>query len=174
MLDLVLIFGQSDRGTENELGSGRLMFSQTAEYAVRAVVMLAHLKKETLVGSKELAEQARVPTSYLPKLMQSLAKAGIVNSRRGVGGGFSLRRSPQEITILDIVNAVDPIKRIVGCPLGLESHREILCPMHARLDQAIAEVECVLSASTIAELLTDETRPTPMLETESFLRPGHN
>ena len=82
-----------------------------------------------------------------------------------------MKRSPDEITILDIVNAVDPIKRIVGCPLGLESHSKVLCPMHARLDQAMAEVESVLSASTIAELLTDESRPIPMQETVAFLKP---
>lgn len=146
------------------------MFSQTAEYAVRAVVMLAHLNK-SLVGAKELAQRAKVPPSYLPKLMQSLVKAGIVYSRRGVGGGFSLRRSPEEITILDVVNAVDPIDRIVGCPLGLASHSKVLCPMHARLDEAMAEVEIVLSASTIAELLTDDSRPVPMEETLRFLEP---
>lgn len=145
------------------------MFSQTTEYAVRAVVMLAHMKKESLVGSKELAERAKVPTSYLPKLMKNLVKAGIVESRRGVGGGFSLLKSPDEITILDIVNAVEPIGRIRGCPLGLESHSKVLCPMHARLDQAMAEVESVLSRSTIAELLTDDSRPVPMQETKRFL-----
>lgn len=148
------------------------MFSQTTEYAVRAVVMLAHLKAETLVGNKELAERAKVPVSYLPKLMQNLVKAGIVESRRGVGGGFSLIKSPEEITILDIVNAVEPIGRIKGCPLGLESHSKVLCPMHARLDQAMAEVESVLSASTIAELLTDDSRPVPMQETVKFLEFG--
>jgi Rrf2 family transcriptional regulator, nitric oxide-sensitive transcriptional repressor len=145
------------------------MFSQSAEYAIRAVVMLAYMKKETLVGSKELAQRVKVPVSYLPKLMQNLVKVGIVDSKRGVGGGFSLRKSPDEITILDVVNAVDPIKRIVGCPLGLESHGKVLCPMHARLDQAMAEVESMLSASTIAELLTDQSRPTPMEETARFL-----
>lgn len=146
------------------------MFSQSSEYAVRAVVMLAHLQKDSLVGAKELADVAKVPVSYLPKLMQGLARAGIVHSKRGVGGGFSLQMDPNDITILDIVNAVDPIQRITGCPLGLESHSKVLCPMHARLDQAMAEVEKVLSASTIAELLTDQSRPTPMLETERFLR----
>lgn len=145
------------------------MFSQTAEYAVRAVVMLAHLESQGLVGSKELADKAKVPGSYLPKIMQNLAKRGIVDSKRGVGGGFSLSKSPQEITILDIVNAVDPIKRIVGCPLGLESHSKVLCPMHARIDRAMAEVEAVLDASTIAELLTDNSRPVPMRETARFL-----
>lgn len=145
------------------------MFSKTTEYAVRAVVMLAQLKSDHLVGAADLAERAKVPPSYLPKLMQNLAKAGIVDSKRGVGGGFSLRKSPDEITILDVVNAVDPIHRIEGCPLGLESHSEVLCPMHARLDQAICEVETVLGKSTIAELLTDETRPTPMQESVKFL-----
>ena len=144
------------------------MFSLTSEYAVRAVVMLAHLKKESLVGSKELAERAKVPPSYIPKLMQNLVKAGIVDSKRGVGGGFQLLKPPEKITIWDVVNAVDPVQRIVGCPLGLESHSKVLCPMHARLDQAMAEVESVLSTSTIAELLSDETRPVPMQETVRF------
>jgi Rrf2 family transcriptional regulator, nitric oxide-sensitive transcriptional repressor len=145
------------------------MFSQTTEYAVRAVVLLAQLSEKGPVGNKELAEKSDVPPSYLAKLMQNLVHAGIVASKRGVGGGFHLQKRPEEISILDVVNAVDPIKRIVGCPLGLKSHSKILCPMHARLDQAMAEVEAVLGRSTISELLSDSSRPMPMTETPRFL-----
>lgn len=145
------------------------MFSQTTEYAIRAVVMLAHLKDEGAVGNLVLAEKAQVPASYLSKVLQGLAKTGIVTSKRGAGGGFCLSRKPEEITILDVMNAVDPIRRIKTCPLGLKSHSKVLCPMHARIDRCMGQVEATLSQSTIAELLSDSSRPTPMQETVEFL-----
>lgn len=145
------------------------MFSQTVEYAIRAVVTLAHLNNTSPITHRELSEQARVPASYLPKLLKSLQVAGLVESRKIGGAGFSLKRGPEQITLLDVVNAVEPIQRLVGCPLGLESHALVLCPVHARVDQAIAEMQRVLSVSTIAELLMDGSRPTPMKETVEFL-----
>ena len=144
------------------------MFSQTTEYAVRAVVLLAQLQDQGAVDNKTLAARSQVPPSYLAKIMQCLVGAGIVRSRRGVKGGFSLNRAPTEINVLDVLNSVDPIARIKGCPLGLKSHCRVLCPMHARLDEAMAEVESVLGASTIAELLSDTSRPRPMHETTGF------
>lgn len=151
----------------------RLMLNQTTEYALRAVVLLAQLSDNGPIGNKELADKTEVPPSYLAKIMQNLVRVGIVVSKRGVGGGFLLQKRSEEITILDVVNAIEPIKRINGCPLGLESHSKLLCPMHARLDQAMAEVETVLGCSTISELLADSSRPIPLRETPSFLsRPG--
>lgn len=145
------------------------MFSQTAEYALRAVVMLAHLESDGPVGSSVLAVKSQVPPSYLAKILQALVRAGIVYSKRGVGGGFTMVKEPDELTVLEVINAVDPIQRIRGCPLGLKSHCRKLCPMHARLDEAMALVETVLGKSTIAELLGDTSRPTPMIETAAFL-----
>ena len=147
------------------------MFSQTAEYALRAVVLLAEASPPGGWDNKALAEKSRVPPSYLAKVLQSLTRAGITKSKRGIKGGLPLARSHQEIIVLQVMNAVDPIVRIKTCPLGLASHCEVLCPMHARLDRAMAEVETVLGGSTIAELLTDPTRPKPMQETERFRPP---
>lgn len=146
------------------------MFSRTTEYAIRAVVLLASGREGEAVGNKVLAERAQIPPSYLSKVLQGLVRAGIVDSRRGVGGGFRLRHSPDQITILDVVQAVQPFARLKTCPLGLKSHSRVLCPMHARLDEAMAEVESVLSESTIAALLRDPSRPTPMVETIGFLK----
>lgn len=142
------------------------MFSQTAEYAVRAVVWLAAHSEEGAAGNRRIAEDTQVPPTYLAKVLQELAKAGIVTSRRGVGGGFVLAHDPTELTVLDVVNAVDPLKRITGCPLKLKTHRKMLCPMHARLDEATAKVEEVLEAWTIAQILYEPSRPRPMMETK--------
>ncbi len=141
------------------------MFSQTAEYALRAVVWLADREDHQPLGVRHIAVGTQVPASYLSKVLQELSRAGLVSSRRGVGGGFTLRRPPEEITVLDVVNAVDPIRRIRGCPLGLESHGERLCGMHARLDRALQRVEEMLGESTIADILHTEERPQPMKET---------
>lgn len=78
-------------------------------------------------------------------------------------------RPPSEITVLDIINAVDPIQRIKGCPLGLESHRGRLCGMHMRLDRAMKLVEETLEQSTIADILNTPERPQPMRESPRLL-----
>jgi Rrf2 family nitric oxide-sensitive transcriptional repressor len=138
------------------------MFSQTVEYALRAVVYLAQHHEDGPVDSHQIATATQVPPSYLSKILQDLARLEILSSKRGVGGGFQLRQSPDDLSVLDIVNAVDPLQRITGCPLSLPSHCKQLCPMHARLDETLAQVEKSLRESTIREMMFDPTRPTPL------------
>lgn len=132
------------------------MISQTAEYALRATVFLAgqELVPRTTL---EIAEATQVPASYLAKVMQSLSRAGLVKSQRGLGGGFILNEAPEKLTVLAVINAVDPIKRYPECPLGIPSHGRRLCPLHLRLDEAAAMVEAAFSKSTIAEMLPKPT-----------------
>ncbi len=132
------------------------MFSQTAEYALRAVVYLAAERNEPRTA-QQIAAATRVPGQYLAKVMQGLSRAGLVHSQRGLHGGFTLTRPAEELTVLDVLQAVDPIQRIRGCPLGLKGHVN-LCPLHRRLDQAIGMVEDALRRSTIAELLAEPSR----------------
>lgn len=127
------------------------MLSQTSEYALRAMVHLAvqdGVPRTTL----EIAESTKVPAGYLSKVMQALARAELVFSQRGLGGGFTLARQPDQITALDVINAVDPIRRIKSCPLGLDEHRETLCPLHRRIDATIAAMEQAFRDSTIDEM----------------------
>ncbi|MBX3406587.1 MAG: Rrf2 family transcriptional regulator [Phycisphaeraceae bacterium] len=128
------------------------MFSSTSEYALRAVVHLAsNPDKPCTTG--EIAEAMKVPAGYLSKVLQSLARAGIVSAQRGPTGGFTLDRHADRISVLDVINAVDPIERITECPIDLPEHAANLCPLHARLDEAIALVQTALGASTIAEMI---------------------
>jgi Rrf2 family protein len=110
------------------------MFSQTAEYALRAVVSLAD--SDQPLTTQQLAALTQVPADYLSKVMQSLGRAGLVESQRGKNGGFKLARPASQMTILDVLNAVDPLPRIHNCPLHLKSHSRQLCPLHQRLDDA--------------------------------------
>lgn len=130
------------------------MFSQTAEYALRAMVWLA-TRPDAPQTSQHISEGTQVPADYLSKVMQLLGRAGLVSGQRGKGGGFVLSRPARRISVLAVVNAVDPIQRIRHCPLKLKEHRGQLCPLHHKLDQAVAMVESVLADATIAEMIED-------------------
>ena len=129
------------------------MISQTAEYALRAAVYLAAQDGEPRTV-QQIADVTRVPAGYLSKVLQGLSRAALVHSQRGLGGGFTLAVPPGRLTIYDIVQAVDPLRRIKSCPLGIKGHLN-LCPLHRRLDQATALVEKALKDSTLAELLAE-------------------
>ena len=132
------------------------MISQTAEYALRAVAHLAAASASQTV--EQIAAGTRVPAGYLAKVLQSLARAGLLSSQRGIGGGFRLARPATETTVYDVIQAVDPLPRIRHCPLGLASHGENLCPLHRGLDDAMALIERQFRATTIAQLLESPAR----------------
>ena len=127
------------------------MISQTSEYALRAVVWLAE-HRDRAQTTDEIARGMKIPAGYLSKVLQTLARARLVVSRRGLGGGFALTRLPSEIVPLDVINAVDPIKRIERCPLDKKAHADKLCPLHARLAAAVETIEESFRSCTIEEL----------------------
>lgn len=144
------------------------MISQTAEYALRAVVHLATIQQNSVQENgvqengavpvmvsqtaQQIASATQVPSGYLSKVLQTLSRAGLILSQRGLGGGFTLARPSQEITVYEVVQAVDPLRRIRECPLGLEAHRAALCPLHAKLDSATTLVEKSFRETTIGAL----------------------
>ncbi|MBP9089659.1 Rrf2 family transcriptional regulator [bacterium] len=140
------------------------MISQTAEYALRAIVFLA-MNSGGAVTTQQVAKTTKVPSAYLSKVLKSLVRSGLVQSRRGLGGGFVLTKSADKMSILEVLNAVDPIHRIRSCPLGLKTHGTVLCALHKRLDDATAIIEKGFADTTIAELLA---RPTPSIPLYEF------
>jgi Rrf2 family protein len=139
------------------------MLSQTVEYALRAVVHLANVAPDAAT-TDQIAQVTRVPKAYLSKVLQSLVRGGIVRSQRGLGGGMTLAKAPSKLTLLDVVNAVEPIQRIRTCPLGLPSHGARLCPLHRRLDDALAQVETAFGRTVLGELLAEPSSSVPLCE----------
>jgi Rrf2 family protein len=139
------------------------MLSQTVEYALRAMVYLAS-DAEAARTSEQISQTTRVPHAYLSKVMKQLAQAGLVKSQRGVGGGFTLTNPPDRVTILQVVNAVDPVQRIRTCPLGLAAHGVKLCPLHKRMDDALDAVERAFAGSTLAEIIAEPTTSIPLCD----------
>jgi Rrf2 family protein len=151
-------------GFENRLSERGWMFTQTVEYALRAVVHLAASAPETRHNSESIAESTKVPKAYLSKVLKQLVSHGIIDSNRGAGGGFRLAKNPEKLTVLDVVNSVEPIQRITTCPLGLRSHAKQLCPLHCRMDKAMESIEIELGRTTIAEVLADPSTSKPLCD----------
>lgn len=144
------------------------MISQTVEYALRAIVTIAQHDGEPCTARK-IAEITQVPSAYLSKLMQGLVRDGVVKSQRGLHGGFVLTKSPENLTIWDVVDAVDPIRRIHECPLKIQSHGNNLCPLHRRLDRALETVESQFRQTTVAEVLSHPGSVTPLCEEQPVM-----
>lgn len=141
------------------------MLSKTADYALRTVACLA---RRSLVSERAdaLAEQTKVPRRYLNKVLKGLVEAELVVSRPGPGGGYSLARPADEISILDVVNAVDPLQRIHHCPLGLPSHTK-LCPLHQELDKAYAATEAAFANVNMQQVLNSDSPIIPLCDFKS-------
>jgi Rrf2 family protein len=148
------------------------MFSQTVEYALRAIVYLAG--QEGARTTQQIAAVTKVPAAYLAKVLQNLSRAELVRSQRGLHGGFCLGRSSHELTVWEVVQAVEPIRRIRECPLHLESHRSVLCPLHKKMDDALEQIENVLRGSTIAEILAEPTTSKPLCPFPYVSEPSEN
>ena len=140
------------------------MLSKTAEYALRAVTCMGS-QVDRPVSANLLAEQTKVPRRYLTRVLQDLCAAGMVQSRPGPGGGYELTHAISKLTILDIINTVEPIARIKKCPLGLKGHTK-LCPLHAELDKAYEATEKAFAIVTIQDLLESTSPIVPLCESK--------
>jgi len=87
---------------------------------------------------------------------------------------MTLVKEPGALTLLEVVNAVEPIKRIETCPLGLASHGVRLCPLHKRLDGALAMVERAFAQTTLAEVLAEPGESIPLCDFPAMAGGGEN
>ena len=130
------------------------MISQTSEYALRAIVFLGN--EGVPRTTAEISKATKAPPDYLSKVMRGLVRGGIVISKRGLHGGFALARASEDLSVLDVVNAVDPLQRIRECPLGNKAHGVNLCTLHSTIDQTLARAEETFRQLSVAQLLGEE------------------
>lgn len=138
------------------------MISQAVEYSLRAMVYLTQ-KPEGPATVQEIAAKGKIPAPYLSKLLQGLTRAGLVVAQRGIGGGYILSRPASEISLADIVNVVEPLQRIKTCPLGIGGHAN-LCPLHSRLDQALATIERAFQETSLDDLCKEKGGSIPLCD----------
>ncbi len=108
-----------------------MIYSRSAEYAIRAFVYLAGMPEGKFVMVKTIAQQTDIPTHFLAKILQQLARKGFLRSSKGPTGGFTLRMKPEDISLLKIVEAMDGLNDYQRCPGGLsECNAQAPCGMH--------------------------------------------
>jgi Rrf2 family protein len=84
-----------------------MQITRQADYAVRAVYHLTKLGSDQRASTSQIAQEQHIPPSFLAKIISQLSVAGLLNTSRGARGGVSLARSPEDISILDVVEAID-------------------------------------------------------------------
>jgi Rrf2 family protein len=127
--------------------------TRKGEYAIRGIIYLAQQPPGKVSLVSEIAEATQVPVAFLAKIFQSFAKLGIVSSSRGTGGGFTMGRSPESITLREVVEAVEgpilPNRCLLG---GAACDRTAECAVHPVWRKVQVQVEQILESVTIAEL----------------------
>jgi Rrf2 family protein len=137
------------------------LISRTSEYALRAVIWLVQDPAASQT-TRQIATGTHTPPDYISKVLQLLAKAGLVRSQRGLGGGFQFSGDPTQVTVLDVINAVDPVERIHTCPLGLEAHGVNLCPLHCGMNEVVEQMEARFAKTKLTDLLNTDSKSVPL------------
>lgn len=131
--------------------------SAKSKYAVRALVELAHHNDGQPVPIADIASKREIPLQFLEQLFSSLRKAGILNSHRGVRGGFSFKMLPEDISVLDVVEVLDGNVAPSACTAGVACNKIDNCVVKDVWIDVKTSVEGVLSAANIADLAYRES-----------------
>jgi Rrf2 family iron-sulfur cluster assembly transcriptional regulator len=108
-----------------------MIYSRSVEHAIRALVFLSQVPEGQYVMVKHIAQQEDIPSHFLAKILQDLARKGFLRSSKGPTGGFVLRRKPEDIFLIDIVKALDGLAAYEKCVGGLaECNDQMPCGMH--------------------------------------------
>jgi len=118
------------------------------------MAVLGRLPTGTYAGAGHVAAEIGAPPNYLGKMLQSLARLGLVESQKGLGGGFRLAKSPREITLFDVVDPSEDFGRWSGCVLGRAECSDLNpCVVHERWKKVRTDYLNLLKRTTIADLV---------------------
>lgn len=130
-----------------------MILSRTSQYAVQALIYMATQPSATPVLNKDIASRLGVPAPYLAKILQSLAKDNLLFSFRGRLGGFCLRESGSQITLMQILLLTEGPAFTQSCLLGLKKcSDETACPLHFRWKPVKAKIIALLEETTLEKL----------------------
>jgi Rrf2 family protein len=138
-----------------------MQLNQATDYAFRAMLHLAHLPQGSIASTQTLAESEAIPQRFLLKIMRALNQAGLIKSYRGVEGGFALARPAADISLLDIITAMEgpvAIHRCLGEREACNKHCSHECPVHATLRRLQDELVAGLGAATLAALVEQKRK----------------
>jgi Rrf2 family protein len=134
------------------------MLSNTSKYALRAVIYLAiNTKEGERIGIKKISSDLDIPTPFLGKILQTLAKHKLLNSTKGPSGGFGLGRSADDILLMDIVEIVDGRDNFHKCAIGVKycTEQENPCALHTRYAKLRDDMKDIFESETIEDVTKD-------------------
>ena len=130
-----------------------MQLTRTADYAIRVMIHLAGVPSGARISRETLAQWTQVPVEFLGKVLQSLARARLINSHRGTKGGFELARAGSDITVLDVVEAIEgPLQLNICLAQDDQCGRRWWCAGHMVWKEAQAAMAQVLGQSTMDQL----------------------
>jgi Rrf2 family protein len=133
-----------------------LIITRATEHSIRAVLHLASKHPSPVVAKRDICEAEDITPAFLTKILQPLIRQGIVSSRRGVAGGFSLARDPEKITLWDVMKAVEePLALNVCLTHETECDRSNYCPVHEMWEDVRGHMEKTFSAKSLADILRE-------------------
>jgi Rrf2 family protein len=131
------------------------MFNHTYRYALKACAMIASMPPSTRVLAKDLAKESEIPPQYLSKILHKLARAGVLSSRKGIGGGFFLERDPGEIHLQEVVHPFRKKNDMMNtsCLIcGDSCSRGSACPFRSYWEDAVGRYNALLENTTLADV----------------------
>lgn len=141
-----------------------MIYSKPCMHGLRAVLYIASRNVESPVRGEDIAREEDLPQPFLSKILKILSSRNILHSVRGPGGGFRLARTAEEITLLDIVEAIDGLTQFDECALGWKTCQDDKpCPLHNSWKQMRLGLREYLSKSTVADLVKHEKATKPKI-----------
>ena len=140
------------------------MLSSSCKYGIRAVAYIASKSRDNeKVGIKQIAEDLNLPTPFLAKILQLLAKQKILSSSKGPHGGFSLLRDPKQITLLDIVKTIDGNDLFEHCIIhnttcNRVNDENLICPIHEEYSRIRNNLMRIFTKKTIYSIVKAATK----------------
>lgn len=134
-----------------------MIYSKPCMHGLRAVLYIASRDVESPVRGEDIAREEDLPQPFLSKILKILSSRNILHSVRGPGGGFRLARASDEISLLDIVEAIDGLSQFDECALGWKTCQDDNpCPLHNSWKDMRQGLKEYLSKSSVADLVLHE------------------
>jgi Rrf2 family protein len=130
-----------------------MQITRQADYAVRAVLFLARIGSSQRAATSQVAQNQRIPPSFLAKIVSQLSIAGLLHTSRGARGGVTLGREPKDITLLEVVEAIDGPIMLNECVNGGACTFEPDCPLRPIWRDTQEELVKRLKSTNFAQLL---------------------
>jgi Rrf2 family protein len=133
-----------------------MKITQEADYGLRVVLFLSKLNYGEKIEARSIAEQEHVPIRFLLKILRKLTHAGIINSYRGVNGGYSLNMTPNEISLKDVIEIIDGPIYVNRCTYDesfCTANRTSVCEVHKAMVEVQSVLSDILSKKNFADLI---------------------